>query len=54
MDVNVWDVVIICLIAAAVILGIRHMVRNRGNSCYGCTGNCSECEYRKDMPDIEG
>lgn len=36
------DVLIIALVAACVVLALRH-VRKKGG---GCTGNCAECRSR--------
>ena len=44
---NVWDLVIIAVIAAALVFAVRHVVKNRGKNCYGCTCDCEGCEYAK-------
>ncbi|MCR4936586.1 MAG: FeoB-associated Cys-rich membrane protein [Lachnospiraceae bacterium] len=49
-DMNTWDIIIIALIAAAVILAIRSIIRRRHSDtgCHGCEScpGCSDCKEK--------
>ncbi|MBQ3389836.1 MAG: FeoB-associated Cys-rich membrane protein [Firmicutes bacterium] len=45
---NGWDILILLLIAGAVALAVRHLVKNRGNSCHG-GADCAACRQRCEM-----
>ena len=42
---NVWDILLLALIAGAVVLAVCkiHRDRKKGKGCLSCGGNCSGC-----------
>lgn len=43
---NIWDIVLIALLAVVAGLAIRQAVRiHRRGGCSGCTGDCSACGH---------
>ena len=49
---NVWDIALLVLLAAAVVFALRRILRARRNggcscgSCSGCSGACERCASR--------
>jgi hypothetical protein len=41
--VNLWDIVLIVLLLAAVALAVAHCVRVRRRGGSSCCGNCAQC-----------
>ena len=49
---NIWDIIIIGIILLAAGLAVRHIIRNRGNSCGccdGCSSDCMKCSKDKNL-----
>lgn len=49
---NIWDIIIIGIILLVSGLAVRHIIRNRGNSCGSCEGclrDCRKCAKEKDI-----
>ena len=42
---NGWDILLILLIAGAVVLAVRHIIRNRNHGCCG-NADCASCRQR--------
>lgn len=40
---NIWDVLILLVLAGIVVFAVRTMRKNKG-SCHGCDGNCQSCQ----------
>ncbi|WP_295154627.1 hypothetical protein [uncultured Ruminococcus sp.] len=41
---NIVDILLVVLIAAALAAAVRHCIRSRGKcSCSGCCGDCAQC-----------
>ena len=41
---NLWDILILTLVAAAVLFAVRAIRRGRTGGCHGCSGSCDACE----------
>ena len=46
---NVWDIVIIAVIAAAVIFAVRSAVKRKGRCSCGCGGCSRKCEKERNV-----
>ena len=46
---NIWDLLILLLIALAVGLALLHIRRDRARGCHGCAscGSCAGCAKRR-------
>ena len=57
---NGWDILLILLITASVVLALRHihLDRKKGKGCLGCSGNCAGCQNHtpkeKERQRVEG
>ncbi len=52
---NVWDIVLIVVLVAVVVLAARSAFRKDksccgGAECSGCTGDCALCRHTKNRP----
>ncbi|MGN0334205.1 MAG: FeoB-associated Cys-rich membrane protein [Lachnospiraceae bacterium] len=44
---NVQSIILLILIAAAFIAAVIYLIKHKGGPCSGCTGDCSQCRYKK-------
>lgn len=40
---NLWDILILALVAAAVLLAFSAVGRGKSGSCHACQGGCAAC-----------
>ena len=40
---NVWDVLILAVLAVSVLLAVRAIRRGKAGGCHACGGDCTAC-----------
>lgn len=44
---NIQSIILVIVIIITFIIAVYKIITNKSNHCWGCSGKCDACEYKK-------